>query len=178
MILAILVVYKIIELIVAIDLRENGAEAERGRENEVVIETNTSLTEMGRDSRAEIVLMIDAEVERDREKGRGVETDHEKGRGVEAMNEWKDLDFHGQQRMGQVGRKTEVLSRVTQVLNHLEVVVAGKLLTDETKTERRTERRSDRREERRRIIGEVPAVAATPRRKRRKRLRRKKKPPF
>ena len=60
---------------------------------------------MERDSRAEI-----AEVERDREKGRGVETDHEKGRGVEATNEWKDLDFHGQQRMGQVGRKAEVLS--------------------------------------------------------------------
>jgi len=113
MILAILVVYKIIVLIVAIELRENGAEAERGRENEVVIETNTSLTEMGRDSRAEIVLMIDEKgrgAETDHEKGRGVETDHEKGTEVEAMNEWNDLDFHGQQMMGQVGRKAEVLS--------------------------------------------------------------------
>ena len=120
MILAILVVYKIIVLIVAIEMRENGVEAESGKENVVVNETNTSQTEMERDSRAEIVLMIDAEVERDREKGRGVETDHEKGRGVEtdhekgteveAMNEWNDLDFHGQQMMGQVGRKAEVLS--------------------------------------------------------------------
>ena len=110
MILAILVVYKIIVLILAIESREKGAEAERGKENEVVIETNTSLTEMERDSRPEIVSMIDVEVERDREKGSGVETDHEKGTEVEAMNEWKDLDFHGQQRMGQVGRKAVVLS--------------------------------------------------------------------